>query len=137
MTDSGIQEKAINAMVSINTAITNLRLYPPASAMISNTIDRAYQVLLAILEEEDSLIFAESEKNLLVCGQLLSQKDQEKPQVLAFLELILNFEIKSITFERGLEKAELMTFLEIVSKKPEDLEKEGGRSIKDKTFRVI
>ena len=62
MTDSGIQEKAIDAMVSINTAITNLRLYPPASAMITNTIDRAYQVLLTIFEEEDSLIFAESEK---------------------------------------------------------------------------
>jgi len=126
MTDSGIQKKAIDTMVIMNTAITNLRLYPPSSAMISNTVDRLYQVLSIILEEEESLIFAESEKNLLICGQLLSQKDQEKPQVISFLEVLLNFGIKSVTFEKGLDKAELIAFLEILSKKPEDVAKEGG-----------
>jgi hypothetical protein len=38
--------------------------------MISNTVDRLYQVFSIIIEEEP-LIFAESEKNLLICGQLL------------------------------------------------------------------
>jgi len=125
MTDSKIQKKAIDTMVIMNTAITNLRLYPPSSAMISNTVDRLYQVLSIILEEEESLIFAESEKNLLICGQLLNQKDQEKPQVISFLEVLLDFGIKSVTFEKRLDKAELIAFLEILSKKPEEVEKEG------------
>lgn len=125
MTDIGIQKKAIDAMVIMNAAITNLRLYPPSSAMIINTIDRVYQTLQEILDKEKSLIFAESEKSLLVCGDLLSQKDQEKPQVMAFIEILLNFGIKSVTFEKGLAKAELMTFFQMLSKKPEDLEKEG------------
>ena len=126
MIDAEIQEKAVEVMVVMNSAITNLRLYPPTSAMINNTIDRVYETLLAILKEEDSLILAESERNILVCGQLLSQKDQEKPQVMAFLELLLNFGIKSIMFEKGLNKADLLTFLEILKGKPRDVEKEGG-----------
>ncbi len=126
MTDMGIQKKAIDTMVIMNAAITNLRLYPPSSAMIVNTIDRVYQALQEVLDKEESLIFAESEKSLLICGDLLSQKDQEKPQVMAFIEILLDFGIKSVTFERGLGKAELMTFLEMLSRKPEDVEKEGG-----------
>ena len=126
MKDPGIQEKAIEAIVIMNAAITNLRIYPPASAMISNTVDRAYQIFLAILENEESLIFAESEKNILVCGQLLDQKDQGRPQVVAFLGLLLNFGIKSVTFERGMDRTELLTFLEIMKEKPENVEEEGG-----------
>ncbi len=126
MRDPGIQEKAIEAIVIMNAAITNLRIYPPASAMISNTVDRAYQVFLAILEDEESVIFAESEKNILVCGQLLDQKDQGRPQVVAFLELLLNFGIKSVTFDRGMDRTELLTFLEIMKEKSENVEKEGG-----------
>ena len=101
MKDPGIQEKAIEAIVIMNAAITNLRIYPPASAMISNTVDRAYQIFLAILENEESVIFAESEKNILVCGQSLDQKDQGRPQVLAFLGLLLNFGIKSLHLRGG------------------------------------
>ena len=126
MKDPRIQEKAIEAIVIMNAAITNLRIYPPASAMISNTVDRAYQIFLAILENEESVIFAESEKNILVCGQLLDQKDQGRPQVLAFLGLLLNFGIKSVTFERGMDRTELLTFLEIMKEKPENVEEEGG-----------
>ena len=44
-------------------------------------------------------VIAESEKNLLIFGQPLSEKDQQQPQVIAFLELLLNFGIKTITFE--------------------------------------
>jgi len=126
MTDMEIQKKALYTMVIMNAAITNLCLYPPSSAMIANPVDRLYQTLQEVLDKEESLVFAESEKNLLICGDLLSRKDQEKPQVMAFIKILLDFEIKSVTFERGLGKADLMTFLQMLSKKPEDVEKEGG-----------
>lgn len=126
MTDPTLQKKAMNTMVIMNAAITNIRLYPPASALISNSIDKAYSAIQAILEKEDSLVFAEAEKNLLISGQPLSEKDQQQPQVIAFLELLLNFGVKTVSFEKGLERAELISFLEIASRKPEDVEKEGG-----------
>jgi len=126
MKESKIQKRAVEVIIVVNAAITNLRIYPPASAMISNTVDRAYQAFRAIFEDKESVIFAESEKNILVCGQLLNQRDQERPQVVDFLELLLNFKIKGVTFEKGMDKAELLTFLEIIKEKPENVEKDGG-----------
>ena len=128
MAELEIQKKAVDALVIMNTAIKNMRLYPPSSAMILQTIDRLYQAFLDMFAQESTLIFAESEKNILICGEPLSQKDQERPQATALLEMLLNFGIKSITFEKGLDKTELTAFLEIMGRKPENVKNEGGLS---------
>jgi HEAT repeat protein len=128
MTGLGVQEKAIEALIIMNTAIINLRLYPPTNAMIVKTIDRLHDILMTISEGEDTLIFAESERNLLISGEPLSQKYQEKPQVAIFLMLMINWGIKSISFNKGLDKSELTSFLEIMGKKPDDIKKEKGLS---------
>ncbi len=124
MAGPGIQEKAIEAVVIMNTAIINLRMYPPTNAMIVKTIDRLYDMLQAVFEEEDTLLLAEAERSLLVAGESLSQKNREKPQVAIFLMLMLNWGIKSIGFNKNLDKTELSLFLEIMGKKPDDEKKE-------------
>jgi hypothetical protein len=126
MTDLNILEKAIGAMVVLNAAFTNIRLYPSTSAMIGKSVDSAALILQSIFEQEDSLVFAESEMNLIVSGHALDEKDRKRPQVAAFIQLMLKLGIKSITFQRGLEKSEILSFLEVIVKKPEDLRKEGG-----------
>ncbi len=126
MENSRILEKAVEAIVILNAALTNIRLYPPSSAMIVNSVDSAQSILQSILEEEDSILYAESNKNLIISGQALDEKEQKKPQVAAFIQLMLNLGIKSISFEKGLEKSDIIGFLEVVSKKPDDLRKQGG-----------
>jgi HEAT repeat protein len=121
MTDIDVKQKALDALLILNTAIKNERLYPPTSSIIIHTIERLYQALVEITTQTESLILAESEKGILVCGEMLNSKDQEKLQVTAFLNILLNFGIKSITFEKGLEKEELLAFISILSKKPGDL----------------
>ena len=121
-----IKQKSLDALVIMNTAIKNVRLYPPTSAAIINTIERLHLAFLDMFTLEAPIIFAESEKNLLICGNPLDQKDQERFQVVALLNILLNFGIKSITFDIGLEKAELSAFLELLSKKPESVKNEGG-----------
>ncbi|MGZ3580551.1 MAG: HEAT repeat domain-containing protein [Syntrophales bacterium] len=120
MTSSDLQDKALNAVVMMNTAIINLRLYPYTNAMVARSIDRLYESFLDILEDVDSLVFAESEKNLLIGGEPLSPKHKGKAHGAIFLVLMMNWEIKSITFARGLDKAELIPFLEIIGKKPDE-----------------
>ena len=66
MTPSDFQDKVVNALVMMNTAIINLRLYPSTNAMVTRSIDRLYESFLNILEDVDSVIFSESEKNLLI-----------------------------------------------------------------------
>lgn len=126
MTDTDIQEQAINAMLIMSVAITNIRLYPPSSPIIAKAIDRVYETVNNIFQKQDSVAFAQSEQILLVSGQPLNEKDQKKPQVQAFLELLLNFGIQSIALEKGLDRTALRTFLDIVSKKPDDVRKDGG-----------
>ncbi len=106
----------------MNTAIINLRLYPYTNAMVARSIDRLYESFLNILEDMDSVVFAESEKNLLIGGEPLSPKHKGKAHPAIFLVLMMNWGIKSITFTRGLDKAELIPFLEIIGKKPDEQE---------------
>jgi HEAT repeat protein len=126
MTNVEIQKKAVDALVTMNTAIKNLRLYPATSAMIVQTVDKLYEAFLEIFATEDSLIFAESEKNLLIGGDALPQKDQERLAVIAFLDLMLNFGVRSITFEKEMKKEELTIFVDLMSKKPETIRDKGG-----------
>lgn len=126
MADTDIRQKALDALVILNTAIKNVRLYPPSSATIISTIERLNQAFQEMLALENPVIFAESEKIILICGNPLNQKDQEKIQVAALLNVLLGFGLKSISFEKGLEKAELASFTEILSRKPDSIKSEGG-----------
>ncbi len=129
MAGFSVQKKAIDAIIVMNVAVTNIRLYPPTSAIIRNSIDRVHHILKEILAHEDSVVFAvsESESNYIICGQVFSEGDQKKyPPVVSFFEMMLKLNVKNITFEQDLGREEVKTFLEIVSKSPEDIEKEGG-----------
>ena len=117
-----LQQKAIATMMALNAAVRNVRLYPATSSLTINSVEKANQAIMAVLENEETLIFAESERKLLVCEQSLSKKDREKPQVILFEEMMLNFRIRSIAFHRGLEKAELEVLLSILKNDPEDPE---------------
>jgi len=117
---SVLQDKSVNAVVTMDTAIINLRLYPPTNAMVTRSIDRLQESLLNILEDVNSVTFAETEKNLLIGGEPLGPKHKGKAHVAIFLVLMMNWGIKSITFTRGLDKTELVPFLEIIGKKPDE-----------------
>ena len=126
MADTDINEKSLQALVIMNTAIKNVRLYPPTSATIVSAIERLHQAFTEMLMQEDQIVFAESDKNILICGTPYDQKDQEKIQVAALLTILLDFGLKSISFGQGLEKEELSAFTEILSRKPEVIRNEGG-----------
>jgi HEAT repeat protein len=117
MTGTGIQDKVMEAVVIMNAAIINLRLYPPTNAMIIKTIERLSETFQNFLQENGTLLLAESENNLLITGEPLTEKNRQKPQVAVFLMLMANRGIKSVLFSQGLEKNELSYFLEMLGKK--------------------
>ena len=126
MTDSAMMTEAVNAIIVINAAIKNLRLYPSESDIITKAVDKVFDSFNPLFQFRDGIIFAESEKQLLIFGESLIENELKKPQVMSFLVMMLNFGIRSIEFQKGLQKSELMTFLEAVSQKPEEIEKQGG-----------
>jgi len=58
MAGSSTQEMAIEAIVILNAAFTNIRLYPPTSDMIGNSINSAYDIFQDIFNQDDSVVFA-------------------------------------------------------------------------------
>ena len=134
-----IKQKSLDALIIMNTAIKNMRLYPPTSARVVDAVERLHRNFLDMLEKDRSLIFAQAEKKILIGGEPLSEQDQEKWQVTAFLKILLEFGVQSITFDKGLEKDELSSFLGILSKKAEVIKNEGGlpRIMKEKNLAHI
>jgi HEAT repeat protein len=116
----------IDAISIMNTAIINLRLYPPTNVMIDRTLDRLLLALTTILVEKDPLVLAESERTLLFDNNPVRSKNQEKAHIRALVELFVDGEIKSISFESGLEKEELTAFLQVLSRTPDEIRREGG-----------
>jgi hypothetical protein len=125
MTQSTLQEKAVETLFILKRAVVHLHTYPPKHPLVTNTIDNIYDSLMVIFEKEDSVIFAESDRNLIISGNLMSQKYQGNPYMAIFLMLMINWRIKSITFMRGLEKREILPFLEILAKKPDEVKMKG------------
>ena len=126
MASQDLHAKAQDALVALNAAIKNIKLYPPASAMVQKSIERVLTFLEAIFESEDELAVAESEKNLLILGTPLTEKEQQKPQVVAFIATLLDFGVKSLAIKKGVTTEELGVLFQTLSRKAEDVNAEGG-----------
>lgn len=126
MLDAILRQRVLDAIANLNTAVSNRRLYPLESATVRNAIDRLFTVLSSFLDIADSVVLAESEKNLLIDGESLSQKEQEKAHITSFLKLLLNHDIRSITLKKGLNISELTAFVDMIVKKPELVKNEDG-----------
>lgn len=126
MLDINLQIKMIDALGIMHAAVRNFILYPPASPAIANTIEKLHLSFIDILEQKSPIIIAESERRFLIWGKYLDQKDREKTHIKALLNILLNFGIKSIFFDKGLEKEELRIFIKYLAKNPEELKDEGG-----------
>jgi len=126
MPDTDIVKKALDVLVILNTSIKNYRLYPSNSASVINAVEKLNLSLMDLLAKEEQIVFAESEKALLICGQSLSQKDQDRPHAISLLNMLLGFGLKSVTFTRDLEKEELIRFISLLSRSPENVHSDGG-----------
>lgn len=126
MLEAQVKIKIMDALAVMHTAIKNVILYPPASPAIANTIEKLYFIFRDVLNQKAPFIIAESEKQLLVCGEPLDIKERESMQAVAILQTLMKLDIKSIAFNAGLEKEDLGAFIRYLSKSPDELKEEGG-----------
>jgi len=124
MTGSHPLQLAEEALVAFNAAITNVRLYPPSSSIVSQSIQRLHSGLDAVLAVEAPLVLAESEKAPLICGTPL--KPPIKAQTQAVFDLLHAFGLKSLSFDKGLTADQLLVLVTAIGRKPADVDKEGG-----------
>lgn len=126
MANSDLQMKAMDVLLNMYTAIKNVQLYETGSPIIANSVERLYMHLQDILKQESPLVFAESEKQALLRGIVLSSKDQQTAHVLSLLDILHDFGLQSISFDKGLLREELNTFIKLLAKNPKAVHFDGG-----------
>lgn len=126
MANSMSMEKTIGILGSMVAVINNMRLYPPGSGLIANSIEKAFSALQGVISANEPLLIAESENSLLISGEPLSFKLQQFPQVSSFKGFMTTLRIRSIILKKEMELSEFRSFLSILSKTSEEIDLEGG-----------
>lgn len=120
--------QSMSILSSLHAAMVNFHLYPPASDIVEGSVQRAREDLEEALESSGSITFCELEGKLLINEFSLDDRDQARPNTIAFLKDLSMWEVRSITFERGLGDEELRLFLDIFSRKRAERTLEGSLS---------
>lgn len=114
------------AIRSLRLATQNVRLYPQHSAIRKNFIDQAYKCLINVLDKDSTLLVGTAENRLLINGEEIGLKVSRAAGASAFVSLMINHRIKTITFKKGLTQEQLGVFLESLSQNFDELISSGG-----------
>ena len=126
MTDADLQIKAIDVLFNMYSSLKNVQLHGAESPLVANSIEKLYMHLQEILKQASPFVFAESEKKALLCGILLNENEQKTIHVSSLLEILRDFGLQSISFEKGLLREELQIFIRLLAKNPKVVQFDGG-----------
>ena len=126
MIDADLQMKAMDVLFNMYSSLKNVQLQGAESPLVANSIEKLYMNLQEILKQASPFIFAESEKQALLCGILLNENEQKTIQVSSLLEILRDFGLQSISFEKGLLREELHIFIRLLAKNPKAVQFDGG-----------
>ncbi|MEW6555656.1 MAG: HEAT repeat domain-containing protein [Actinomycetota bacterium] len=131
--------QSMSILSSLHAAMVNFHLYPPTSDIVEESVRRAREDLEQALAAWGSVTFCELEGKLLINDLSLDERDQARPNTAAFLKDLAMWEVRSITFDRGLTDEELRQFMEIFSRKRAERTLEGslGTLLEERDIRNI
>ena len=131
--------QSLSILTSLHAAMVNFHLYPPTSDIVEGSVQRAREELDKALDTQGSITFCELEGKLLINEFSLDDRDQARPNTIAFLKDLSMWEVRSITFDRGLQDEELRHFLDVFSRKRADRTLEGslGSMLEERGIRHI
>lgn len=108
------QKKAIVFVVNVHAATVNMRLYPPSSSMVTETLEKARTLLDEMFQETDSLSVSAIENSLLINDTRLEDLEQQKAPVRSFLAWMGEHGLTHIEFRKGITEEELKDFFQLV-----------------------
>ncbi|MGD9949235.1 MAG: HEAT repeat domain-containing protein [Desulfobulbus sp.] len=99
------------------TALRTIRLYPATNPQVQRSNEmvlQSFQALLGIGDEE-TVVLAVSDQQLLVCGEHLATKEQAKPQIQGLINLFSRSKIHSLSFLPSLSLEECIQLTQTLS----------------------
>ena len=121
--DRGLDEQDLTQIPSLVrsllTTSTNIKLYPPESQVITDSIEELLAVLHPLLEKRPALTLARVQEALLVNGQKVDTKDF-KAIADGFLRLLEFIGLRSLSFLKHVSTQELRIFIAALREPPVD-----------------
>ena len=102
------QKKALQIIRLLRIAISNIQLYSPENQLVKDSINTIGISLNDYLSSAKTLTISESEHNLLLEGKAIKGVDKGAE---AFIENLLQNNLKSLTFKYGVTAEEVNTLL--------------------------
>ena len=119
---------------TLRILISNAQLYSPKSQLVKDGVAGLIKLLDPYLSAKGKMTLSESEKNLIVDGQVLKTADKSG---VAFVENMIQCELRSITFKNGITDEEFMVLVENMSIKKKELRPEIAKVLSEKGFTHI
>lgn len=107
-------ENAVMFIINVHATTVNMRLYPPTSSMVTDTLEKATTSLDALFEESDRFSVSGIEKSILINDVRLDEIDQQKVPVKAFLVWMGDRGLSNIEFQSGVTAEELRSTFEVI-----------------------
>ncbi|HDZ77611.1 MAG TPA: diguanylate cyclase, partial [Candidatus Omnitrophica bacterium] len=101
---------------TILSAIKNFQLYPSGSSIRDDFVDDIYKSAGLVLEQIPKLKIIESEGILVINGRRLSVREAQEWGGHNLVSLMIEINMKSLAFIRGVTKEEISSFIDIVNK---------------------
>ncbi len=120
-----MQKETLRFIRFLQAAVKNFHLYPPG-VMRANAVKEAYSVLNIVFQETERITLGEFEKGLVINGKRIPPKEAEHANTDYFLNLMLEQNLKTVTFLKGIGQDEVEKFILFFSKSAEEVKDAGG-----------
>lgn len=115
--------KAVEVIRDFKICLQKIRMYGADHLMRQGSYDRLAQHFAELFTHLEAVTFAEAGKNMLVNGTLLPQNLQYAN---AFIETLINYDIRALTFHHGVTGSDLKACLEFLCLHKEEVRARGG-----------
>ncbi|MBU4386005.1 MAG: HEAT repeat domain-containing protein, partial [Actinobacteria bacterium] len=105
---------AVMFVINAHAATVNMRLYPPTSSMVTDTLEKADESLKKLFDETDTFSVSAIERSLLINDVRLEEIEQQKVPVKAFLAWMDERGLSNIEFNKGVTTDELRASFETI-----------------------
>ncbi|MBU4489677.1 MAG: hypothetical protein KKE79_03480, partial [Actinobacteria bacterium] len=105
---------AVMFVINAHAATVNMRLYPPTSSMVADTLEKADESLKKLFDETDTFSVSAIERSLLINDVRLEEIEQQKVPVKAFLAWMDERGLSNIEFNKGVTTDELRASFETI-----------------------
>lgn len=113
-----LQQKAIAFLIAISRIINSMKMYSPNHPVVKQGGEEACELLTELMTMTPQVTIGRKEGKLLLLGKRLPD---DTPAAGRFQSMLEQKNIRSVILDRGATNDELIYFLELIGKRPDDV----------------